>query len=69
MRTIAKKREGASLDVQWLRLRASTEGGTGSIPGQEVMHVMRQSQWGKKKHRTEPGIRQASPSGYSSQPD
>ena len=68
MRTIAKKREGASLDVQWLRLRASTEGGAGSIPGQEVMHATRQSQWGEK-HRAEPGIRQASPSGYSSQPD
>ena len=41
MQTIAKKREGDSLEVQWLRLRASTKGRTGSIPGQEVMHAMR----------------------------
>ena len=33
---------GNSLAVQWLRLRASTAGGTGLIPGQEtnILHVV-----------------------------
>ena len=31
---------GASLEVQWLRLRASTVGGTGSIPGWELRSCM-----------------------------
>ena len=34
---------GTSLVVQWLRLRASTAGGMGSIPGQgtKILHAMR----------------------------
>ena len=38
-----------SLEVQWLRLCASTAGGTGSIPGQgtKILHATRRSQ--KKK--------------------
>ena len=33
--------KGTSLVVQWLRLRASTAGGTGSIPGQgtRILHA------------------------------
>ena len=40
-----------SLAVQWLRLRASTAGGSGSIPGQgpKVPHAKGQSQKKKKK--------------------
>ena len=41
---------GASLAVQWLRLRASTAGGTGLIPGQgtKILHAM----WhGQKKQK------------------
>ena len=39
-----------SLAVQWLRLRASTAGGSGSIPGQgpKVPHAKGQSQKKKK---------------------
>ena len=42
---------GTSLAVQWLGLRASTAGGTGSIPGQgtKIPHAVWCSQ--KKKHR------------------
>ena len=37
---------GNSLEVQWLRLRPSTAGGTGSIPGQgtKILHTTRHSQ-------------------------
>ena len=43
---------GTSLVVQWLRLYASTAGGTGSIPcqGTKILHVACQ---GQKKKNTE----------------
>ena len=45
------KRPGTSLVVQWLRLQASTAGGTGSIPGQgtNISHAMWCDQKKKKK--------------------
>ena len=38
---VKNKRTGISLEVQWLRLRASTEGDTGSVPGQgtKILHA------------------------------
>ena len=41
---------GTTLEVQWLRLHASTAGGAGSIPGQgtKITHAARHSQ--KKKN-------------------
>ena len=45
---------GTSLVVQWLRLYASTAGGTGSVPcqGTKILHVACHGQK-KKKERTE----------------
>ena len=42
---------GTSLAVQWLGLRASTAGGTNSIPGQgtKIPHAMQHSQKKKKE--------------------
>ena len=42
---------GTALVVQWLRLRASTAGGMGSIPGQGTknLHAARHSQNKKQK--------------------
>ena len=44
---------GASLVVQWLRLRTSTAGGTGSIPGQgtKIPHAVWHSQKKKKEKK------------------
>ena len=53
MQTIAKKREGDSLEVQWLRLRAFTEGGTGSVPAQGGYACHEVQSVGKKKNRKE----------------
>ena len=41
---------GTSLAVQWLRLHASTAGGTGSIHGQEVPHALWCGQKTNKKN-------------------
>ena len=43
--------QGTSLVVQWLRLRASTAGGMGSIPGLELRSHMPRSRKKKKKER------------------
>ena len=45
-----KPGEGTSLAVQWLRFRASTAGGTGSIPGQgtKIPHAKRHGQKNQK---------------------
>ena len=42
---------GTSLAVQWLRLRTSTAGGTGSIPGRgtKILHAVWHGQKEKKK--------------------
>ena len=50
--TIATKRIRTSLAVKWLRLWASTTGGTGSIPGQgtKIPHAMWCSQKKKIKY-------------------
>ena len=39
--------------VQWLRLRPSTAGGVGSIPGRgiKILHAARQGQKNKKKKK------------------
>ena len=44
---------GSSLAVQWLGLRASTAGGTGSIPGQgtKIPHAMVCPKKKKKSHK------------------
>ena len=46
--------EGTSLAVQWLRLHASTAGGTGSIPGcgTKIPHAMWHGQKKKKKKKS-----------------
>ena len=43
---------GTSLAIQWLRLRASTEGGTGLIPGwgTKIPHAMR-AVWPKQTNK------------------
>ena len=41
---------GTSLVVQWLGLRASNAGGTGSIPGWET-RILQAVQCGKKKKK------------------
>ena len=46
------KRQGTSLVGQWLRLRASTAGGTGSIPGQGT-RTLRAARCGQKKKKNE----------------
>ena len=49
---LKKKEKGNSLVVLWLRLCASTAGGTGSIPGQgtKIPHA---AQHGQKKKKNE----------------
>lgn len=51
-----KVRLGAFLVVQWLRLLASTAGGTGSIPGlgTKILHVLRHVQKKKLQKRDGP---------------
>ena len=46
--------QGTSQAVQWLRLRASTAGGTGSIPGEgtRILHAAQCGQKKKKKRNT-----------------
>ena len=46
-----KQKIGTSLAVQWLKLHASTAGGTGSIPGQGT--VIPNATWQPKKIKTE----------------
>ena len=48
---LLEEREGTSLAVQWLGLRAFTAGGTGSIPGQgtKIPHAMVRPKKKKKK--------------------
>ena len=48
---------GTSLAVQWLRLRASTVGGTGSIPGGEDTKILYASRLGKKNTTKNEGSR------------
>ena len=48
---------GTSLAVQWLRLRASTVGGTGSIPGGEDSKILYASRLGKKTTTKNEGSR------------
>ena len=45
------KKEGNSLEVQWLGIHTSTAGGTGSIPGRgtKIPHAARRSQKQTKK--------------------
>ena len=53
IQTIKNKSQGTSLVVQWVRLGASTTGGTSSIPGQgtKIPHAMWQGQKKKIKIR------------------
>lgn len=48
---LKKNKLGTSLEIQWLRCRASTVGGAGSIPdgGGKIPHAMRRSFKKKKK--------------------
>ena len=54
LKGIFKDTTGTSLAVQWLRLRASTAGGMGLIPGQgtKIPHAARCSK-NKKRHHKE----------------
>ena len=47
---IQKKKDGASLVIQWLGLCASTAGGMGSVPGQGT-GIPHTSKWGQKRKR------------------
>ena len=52
------EKAGTSLVVQWLRLHASTVGGTGQIPGQgtKLLYAMWRSQKRKKKKKKQERI-------------
>ena len=53
-KTLEKEEQGTSLAVQWLRLRTSTAGGSGLIPGRgtKIPHAV---QHGQKKKKNKVG--------------